>query len=154
MENEKDFNGEIPIKEEKQSGGKAIVITLVIFVILLLATIAGGIILALNAESTGPGLVVFRNTLIILVGLELFVTGAALTVFLIQIARLINMLNNEIAPMAKTTQETLQILKGTSEFMSKYLADPVIDASAKASLMGKIAGDLGKISGVIKKNDK
>ncbi len=134
-------------KEEKSG----IVIALVVFLVVVIATIVVGIILALHPEQNGPGLVIFRNTMIILVGLEAFVIGAALVVLLIQLARLVNMLNNEITPMVKTTQETLQILKGTSEFMSKYLADPVIDANAKASLVTRMAKDLGRISGVMKK---
>jgi amino acid permease len=58
--------------------------------------------------------------------LESLVVGTALVVLIIQLATLINLLQNEVRPILKSTNETVNTLRGTSEFLSENLVEPVI----------------------------
>jgi hypothetical protein len=63
---------------------------------------------------------------IIFMALEFLVIGAALVILMIQLAVLINLLQNEIKPILNSTNETVNTLRGTVTFLSDNLAEPVI----------------------------
>jgi len=67
-----------------------------------------------------------RDIFIIFMALESLLVGAALVVLIIQLASLINLLQNEVKPILKSTNETVNTLRGTSEFLSENLVEPVI----------------------------
>jgi hypothetical protein len=67
-----------------------------------------------------------RDIFIILVALESFVIGAALIVLIVQLASLINLIQNEIRPILYATTETLNTLRGTAEFLGENVVEPVI----------------------------
>ncbi len=105
-------------------------------VILLAAVIIGLIVTAifflskadLNTTSR------IRDIFIIFMAFESIVIGVALVVLVIQISTLINLLQNEVKPILKSTKETVDTLKGTTEFLSSNLVEPVI------KLNGYLAG--------------
>jgi hypothetical protein len=45
---------------------------------------------------------------------------------MIQIARMVNMMQNEVKPILDSTDETLSDIRGTTEFLSDNLSEPVI----------------------------
>jgi flagellar biogenesis protein FliO len=67
-----------------------------------------------------------RDIFIIFMALESLVIGAALVVLIVQLASLINLLNNEIKPILDATNETIATLRGTTEFLSENLVEPVV----------------------------
>jgi hypothetical protein len=67
-----------------------------------------------------------RDIFIIFMALESLLIGAALVVLIIQLASLINLLQNEVKPILKSTSETVNTLRGTTEFLSENLVEPVI----------------------------
>jgi len=67
-----------------------------------------------------------RDIFIIFMAFESLVIGAALVVLIIQIASLINLLQNEVKPILEATNETVNTLRGTSAFLSENLVEPVI----------------------------
>jgi amino acid permease len=67
-----------------------------------------------------------RDIFIIFMALISIVIGAALVVLIVQIASLINLLNNEIKPILDATNETIATLRGTTEFLSANLVEPVV----------------------------
>lgn len=67
-----------------------------------------------------------RDIFIIFMALESLIIGAALVVLIIQIASLINLLNNEIKPVLEATNETIATLRGTTQFLSENLVEPVM----------------------------
>ena len=67
-----------------------------------------------------------RDVFIIVVALESLVIGVALIVLVIQLASLINLLQNEIRPILKATNETVNNLRGTAEFLGENMVEPVI----------------------------
>jgi hypothetical protein len=96
---------------------------LVIGVILLLALLVTAVIyLALPDTNTER----IRDIMIIVMALEFMFLGIALLVLIIQLATLINLLQNEIIPIVESTNETANTLRGTTEFLSKNLTEPVI----------------------------
>lgn len=75
-----------------------------------------------------------RDIFIIVVALESLVIGVALVILIVQIAGLINLLQNEVRPILKATNDTVNNLRGTAEFLGENVVEPVI------KLNGYLAG--------------
>lgn len=75
-----------------------------------------------------------RDIFIIVVALESLVIGVALIVLAVQLASLINLLQNEVRPILKATTDTVNNLRGTAEFLGENVVEPVI------KLNGYLAG--------------
>jgi hypothetical protein len=67
-----------------------------------------------------------RDVFIIVVALESLVIGVALVVLIVQLAGLINLLQNEVRPILKATNDTVNNLRGTAEFLGENVVEPVI----------------------------
>jgi hypothetical protein len=67
-----------------------------------------------------------RDIFIIVVALESLVIGVALVVLIVQMASLINLLQNEVRPILKATNDTVNNLRGTAEFLGENVVEPVI----------------------------
>jgi amino acid permease len=67
-----------------------------------------------------------RDVFIIVVALESLVIGIALIVLVMQLASLINLLQNEVRPILKATNETVNNLRGTAEFLGENVVEPVV----------------------------
>ncbi len=67
-----------------------------------------------------------RDVFIIVVAFETLVVGVALVVLLIQLASLINLLQNEVKPILEATSETIRTLRGTAAFLGESVVEPVI----------------------------
>ena len=79
-----------------------------------------------------------RDIFIIFMALESLLIGAALIVLIIQLASLINLLQNEVKPILKSTNETVNTLRGTSEFLSENLVEPVIKLNSYLAGLKKL----------------
>ncbi len=131
---------------EDRRPAQSILIGAILGVVLLtVALVVGAVLLAINAESTAPAVKVVRDLLIIALALELLVIGIAFVVFLVQVARFINLMNNEIQPLITTTSDTLNTMRGTAAFLSKNLVEPVIAANAALRGMAKAMKDVEAI---------
>ena len=75
-----------------------------------------------------------RDVFIIVVALESLVIGVALVVLVVQLASLINLLQNEVRPILKATNDTVNNLRGTAEFLGENVVEPVV------KLNGYLAG--------------
>ena len=75
-----------------------------------------------------------RDVFIIVVALESLVIGVALIVLIVQLASLINLLQNEVRPILKATSDTVNNLRGTAEFLGENVVEPVV------KLNGYLAG--------------
>jgi len=116
-----------PSTEQSQ---KYIVIAVIVGVLLLLGLIGAVIYLLQPASPTDK----IRDIFIIIVALESFVIGVALIVLIVQLASLINLLQNEVKPILHATSETVNTLRGTAEFLGENVVEPVIQ------LNGYLAG--------------
>ena len=75
-----------------------------------------------------------RDIFIIVVALESLIVGVALVILIVQLASLINLLRNEVQPILDATNETVNNLRGTAEFLGENVVEPVI------KLNGYLAG--------------
>src|SRR4030043_818529 len=106
---------------------RLIIIGLGIIVIISLCLLVIGFYFLLNPELTSNETVArVRDIFIILMALESMLTGLALTILIIQVARLTNLLENEVKPILDSTNETVSNLRGTTKFLSDNLVEPVI----------------------------
>lgn len=124
---------EPPLDEtQSPSQGKSRLWIWIVAVIVIVAAIGVGVFFLFRAQ---PGVTAqIRDVFIIFMALEALVIGVALVVLIIQIASLINLVQNEIKPILKSTTDTVNTLKGTTDFLSQNLVDPVI------KLNGSLAG--------------
>lgn len=67
-----------------------------------------------------------RDVFIIVVSFETLVIGIALIILLVQLASLINLLQNEVRPILRATSETVNTLRGTADFLGESVVEPVI----------------------------
>lgn len=104
----------------------------VIAVIVLLVALLGVAIYFLLQPTTPTDKI--RDVFIIVVALETLVIGVALIVLIVQLASLINLLQNEVRPILHATSETVNTLRGTAEFLGENVVEPVI------KLNGYLAG--------------
>jgi hypothetical protein len=112
---------------------------------IIAGVIAGVVILvallvwAVVALSSNPAAAAnVRDIFIIFMALESLLVGAALVVLIIQLASLINLLQNEVRPILKSTNETVNTLRGTSEFLSENLVEPVIKLNSYMAGLKKL----------------
>lgn len=83
-----------------------------------------------------PGQAEFwRDVVIILVAVESMFIGVALLVLIVQLARLIFMLQHEVRPILYSTHDTVNALRGTATFLSNNLVTPVIKLNGYLSAL-------------------
>lgn len=76
-----------------------------------------------------------RDIFIIFMAFESLVIGAALIILIVQMASLINLIQNEVRPILDATNETVNTLRGTTEFLSENLVEPVIKLNSSLAGM-------------------
>ncbi len=110
-------------RRAQQRQMRMIVVVGIIAAIVLLAVLAVVVYALLQ-----PGVPTdrIRDIFIIVVALETLVIGVALIVLLIQLASLINLLQNEVRPILEATSETVRTVRGTAQFLGESVVDPVI----------------------------
>ncbi len=79
-----------------------------------------------------------RDIFIIFMALEMLFLGLTLIVLIVQLARLINLLQNEVKPILDSTNETANTLRGTAVFLSDNLAEPVIKLNEYVAALQKL----------------
>ena len=102
---------------------RLMIVGIVLAVILILAMVVLAVIYLLQPGSPTDRI---RDVFIIFMALESLVLGMVLVILIVQLARLINLLQNEIKPILNSTNETVSTLRGTTEFLSDNLVEPVI----------------------------
>ena len=132
MENSTE-TGQTPSPEdiEREKQMKRTMAGVIVGAIIFLAILVGGIIYLLQPASPTDKI---RDIFIIVVALESLIIGVALVVLIVQLASLINLLQNEVRPILKATTDTVNNLRGTAEFLGENVVEPVI------KLNGYLAG--------------
>lgn len=108
---------------EEQNRQRQIIIIGAVVLLLIIAGLIAGIIYLIQPTSPTERI---RDIFIIFMALESLILGLALVTLIVQLARLINLLQNEIKPILESTNETVSTLRGTTTFLSENLAEPVI----------------------------
>jgi hypothetical protein len=102
---------------------RAMVWVIIVFVLLVVLTILS-IVFLMNQPYGQVARI--RDIFIIFLAIQSLLIGLALVILMIQLARLINLLQNEIKPILDSTNETVSNLRGTTTFLSDSLVGPVI----------------------------
>jgi hypothetical protein len=133
--------------DELTASQKKTLITIIVIVVVLVIGIIAGIWLLVQ-PSTDTARV--RDIFIIFMAFESLLIGFTLVILIVQLARLINLLQNEIKPIIDSTNETVSNLRGTAAFLSDSLSEPVI------KLNEYLAGlsELFKVIGLARKRPK
>jgi Na+/H+-dicarboxylate symporter len=110
-------------------------LAVVIVVLILIGLIVG---LFFLARADGQVVSQVRDIFIILMALMMVVIGAALVVLIIQLANLTNLLQHEIKPILHSTTDTVNTLKGTVQFLSDNVSEPVIKLNESLASVRKL----------------
>jgi hypothetical protein len=132
-------------KTNEQDIQRGIALVGAVIALITVGLIVLAVVLALNANQASPAVEIVRDFLIILLAFQLAIVGTAFVVLLVQVARLLNLLTNEITPIVDAAQETVNSVRGTALFLNKYLADPVIKANSAIRGMGNVMGEVDAI---------
>jgi hypothetical protein len=111
------------IQQAKLRKQRWILAAIIAGIVILVAAIIAAVYFLVNNPDSASNV---RDIFIIFMAFESLIIGAALVVLVIQIASLVNLLQNEIAPILQSTSETVNTLRGTTEFLSENLVEPVI----------------------------
>ena len=127
-------------QREAERRQRTIVITAVIVLIVLIAGIVAAIIGLLQPNTPTDKI---RDIFIIFMALESLLIGVALIVLIVQFASLINLLQNEVRPILDATNETVNHLRGTAEFLGENVVEPVIKLNGYLAGMQRMLELLG-----------
>ncbi len=128
---------------DRRSQQRAIIVISIVG-ILSLACLVTSLVFLLNPNLTKPEDVArIRDVFIIVMALESLLIGAVLVILIVQIARLTNLLQNEIKPILDSTNETVSTLRGTTEFLSDNLVQPVIKLNEYVAAVQRLFELLG-----------
>jgi hypothetical protein len=126
--------------QETDSRSKRIVTILIIGVVVLLALLGIAIYFLLQPGTPTDRI---RDVFIIVVALESLVIGVALIILIVQLASLINLLQNEVRPILTATSETVNTLRGTVEFLGENMVEPVIKLNGYLAGMNRVIELMG-----------
>lgn len=121
-----------PNEDSKKYLAIAIIIGIIIIALVVVATIF--LIKPENNAMTEQ----LRDVFIIFMALTSLVLGIALVILIIQLSVLINLLQNEIRPILDSTTETVNTLKGTTQFISNNITEPVIKLNQYLAMLKKL----------------
>ena len=96
-----------------------VVVGLALLAIIILVTVG---MLRQDPETTSK----IADVFIVFMALESIIIGLVLIILIVQLARLINLLQHEIKPIIESTNETVSTLRGTTQFISDNVSEPVI----------------------------
>ena len=126
--------------QEADNRSKRIVTIIVIGVVVLLVLLGIAIYVLLQPGTPTDRI---RDVFIIVVALESLVIGVALIILIIQLASLINLLQNEVRPILTATSETVNTLRGTVEFLGENMVEPVIKLNGYLAGMNRVIELMG-----------
>jgi hypothetical protein len=120
-----------PVEREAAGKQRTILIVAIIAIIILVALLILAVVYLLQPTSPTDKI---RDIFLIFLALESLVLGVAMIVLIIQLASLINLLQNEVRPILHATSDTVNNLRGTAEFLGESVVEPMI------KLNGYLAG--------------
>jgi hypothetical protein len=123
-----------------------------LFLISLILAIA--IAIFADADDAANWVGIIRDLFIIVLAMEGMLIGIAFIVLIVQLAALINLLQNEIQPIVDNANETVSTVRGTAQFMSKNVVEPVVKFSALAAGVGAVMREMIGIRQSLKAGSK
>src|SRR6266508_2982956 len=131
---------EVAARDEQEKRVKRIMSIVIAGAVVLLVLLAVAIFFLLQPTTPTDRI---RDVFIIVVALESLVIGVALIVLIVQLASLINLLQNEVRPILNATNETINSLRGTAEFLGDNVVEPVIKLNGYLAGMNRVIELMG-----------
>jgi hypothetical protein len=133
---------EIPQQADTEAARqqRRIIIIAAIGIVLVIVLVIVAVYLLLQPSTPTDKI---RDIFIIFMALESLIIGVALVVLVIQLASLINLLNNEIKPILDSTNETINNLRGTTAFLGENLVEPVLKLNSYLAGIQKLLAMVG-----------
>ncbi len=122
---------------------KTIVTAVMAAAVVIVALLITAIYFLLRPETPAEEVARLRDVFIIVAGLETLLIGVALVVLLIQLAGLINLLQNEVRPILLAANETINTLRGTAEFLGESVVEPVIKLNTYLASIQRVLESMG-----------
>jgi hypothetical protein len=126
------FNNQLPqgsvsaTPDEELRRQRLVTIGIISVLIFLVIVFVATLIYLLNPNTSSEQVARIRDVFIIILALQSLFIGFVLVILIIQIARLTNLIQNEIPPILDSTNETVSTLRGTTQFLSDNITEPVI----------------------------
>jgi hypothetical protein len=133
--------GSAPEPQELTADQRRMLVFSIIVIVLLMAALIVSVVFLMNAPYGEVARI--RDIFIIFLAIQSLLTGFALVILIIQLARLINLLQNEVKPILESTNETVSNLRGTTVFLSENLTEPVIKMNEYLAGMSQLFYVLG-----------
>ena len=125
---------QLAAKREADRQQRNIIIVVVVVLLLILTGIIFAVFKLMSPETPVETVARIRDVFLIFIALLSLLIGVALVVLIVQVTGLINLLQNEVRPILQATTETVNNLRGTTEFLGENVVQPVI------KLNGYLAG--------------
>ena len=125
---------ELAAQREAERQARNTMVGIAIGVLVILGLLITAIVLMLRPETSGETVGKIRDVFVIVMALMSLFIGVAVVILVVQVASLVNLVQNEIRPILKATNETVNTLRGTAEFLGENVVEPVI------KLNGYLAG--------------
>ncbi len=117
---------QLAAQQEAERKQRAVVTWSIVGIVLILALLVTAIVFLLRPQTSGEFVGKLRDVFIIVMALESLLIGAALVVLIVQVASLVNLLQNEVRPILAATTDTVNNLRGTAEFLGENVIEPVV----------------------------
>jgi hypothetical protein len=128
------------LPSEQDQKMKRVMIGVIIGIVILLILLGLAIFFLLQPATPTDKI---RDVFIIIVALESLIIGVAIIVLIVQLASLINLLQNEVRPILTATNETVNNLRGTAEFLGENVVEPVIKLNGYLAGMNRVIELMG-----------
>jgi hypothetical protein len=135
---------------QADSDQRKVIIAVVVCLIVFLAVTIVSVIFLARADVGEVARI--RDIFIIFLAVQSLFIGIVLVILLIQLAQLLNLLKNEVKPILESTNQTVSTLRGTTNFLSNNLVEPVIKLNEYMAGMSTFLQTVGLIKRSSKKN--
>jgi len=122
--------------------------------IVLLFILAVVLALTTNLEQSGAVIRLIRDLVIIFLVLEGVLIIFALAILILQVAKLINLLQTEVKPILENTQETVKTAQGTVKFVSENALAPIVRVSSFFAGVSVLLRELFGLRRALQSTDK
>ncbi len=109
----------------------------VIFVVVVLISLVVATVVMLKDPAQTETI---RDIVIVFLAAESVVFGLVLVILIVQVARLTALIENELRPILESTNETLGTLRGTTQFLSRNMVNPVIRVNSSVAALRRALG--------------
>jgi len=116
--------------ESSDSRRTLVLVAAIALALILLAVVIGLMVWLVGNPATAEAV---RDAVIVMIALESVITGVAVIVLVVQVARLTALLQNEVRPLLEASNETLQTVRGTTTFLSENMVRPVVRLNGAAA---------------------